>query len=464
MGLPPDVLAGIRIFRIPEGSTGLRLSRRAWKHLAPHLPAAIDRFIDDLIEHVPNLRASLTRDRQLYKDLVIRHTESLFNYPLSERQLVEAKERVTLEIMLGFDMRSRATISEAITEGLIAALRESRWVSKHAMLDMIELTTRLLGIDTVGGIALHYQAKAREAKTKALELGQAIQNFAQTIQAGRGLATSSISSLSQTASELTHLARHGAEQAETAAVAANDTASNVARMANATEELFASINDVRRQAMASVHMAQNAVGQSGETNGTILFLSEAVEKIGSFVGVISEIAASTNMLALNATIEASRAGDAGRGFAVVAGEVKSLARQTSQATQEISKQIAMIQDATHRSVEQIGMSTQAISGIAGIAEAVAHSVDQQAGATGSIAEGVNGAARNATTVADALRTIEDTVRRTRDASQAALDLSERLAESARASSAAMDTLFKAAAKHDGMRKMRPITTPVVKES
>jgi hypothetical protein len=94
---------------------------------------------------------------------------------------------------------------------------------------------------------------------------------------------------------------------------------------------------------------------------------------------------------------------------------------------------------------------RSINSIAGLTEAVASSVDQQAGVTGNIADGVNSAARTATTVAEALHAIETTLQSTREASQAALDLSERLAVNALNSSAAMDALFEAAEKNESMK-------------
>jgi methyl-accepting chemotaxis protein len=457
MALPPETVVGTVIFRLPEDAAGLRQKRRIWKYFAPYALQAIDGHIDRMIEHVPFLTESLAVHREPYRQLVLRVAEGLFTRPVDEQQMINGKDQVALEIKIGFDLRSRGTLNQAIIGGLIEGLKHSRWVSKRAALEMIDLASRILALDTATGVAFHYQAKARETQAKAAELREAIGQFSKTIQAGRGLATSSVTSLGATAGELTDLAHYGADQAETAAQAASDTALNVARVANSTEELFASINNIREQAASSARMADAAVAQTDETNRTILSLSEAVDKIGSVVGLISDIATSTNMLALNATIEASRAGEAGRGFAVVAAEVKSLAKQTSQATQEIGKQIAVIQQAARSAVEQIGTSSQAIAGIASIAVAVSHSVDQQAGATGSIAEGVNGAARNATTVAEALHVIEDTVCRTRDASQAALSLSEQLAESARNSGVAMDALFEAASKNDGMRVMKPLT-------
>jgi methyl-accepting chemotaxis protein len=72
-------------------------------------------------------------------------------------------------------------------------------------------------------------------------------------------------------------------------------------------------------------------------------LSERAHAISEIVSIISGIASQTNLLALNATIEAARAGDAGRGFAVVASEVKSLAAQTTEATEAVARTVADIE-------------------------------------------------------------------------------------------------------------------------
>jgi methyl-accepting chemotaxis protein len=462
MAVPPEFAAGFTIFRIPEDPVGLRQRQRIWKYLAPHLKDAIKHHIEDLRKGTPILEEALTVRRQAYEDLLFSHIERMFTLPFDEAWAQAAKDRVNLEIGLGFDIRIRGPVAQMMVSGINEGLRQSRWVSKRAALDMADLGMRIAAMDASIGISLHYQSRARDAKAETVKLGESINEFSGAIQDARSVTSSAVTSLRETAGKLAELAQSGADRAGMAAMAANETAANTGRMASATEELFSSISHIRQQATASSRMAYDAVAQASQTNETIASLSQAVDKIGSVVDLISDIATSTNMLALNATIEASRAGDAGRGFAVVAAEVKSLAQQTSQATQEIGKQIAMIQEAKRRSVEQIALSTQAITGIANLAEAVATSVEQQAGTTGSIAEGVNGAARTATTVAEALHVIENTVRLTRDASQAALDLSERLADSAANSGIAVDALFAAAAKHEAMQKMAKLTKATTK--
>lgn len=72
-------------------------------------------------------------------------------------------------------------------------------------------------------------------------------------------------------------------------------------------------------------------------------LNEQVRQIGSISSLVSDLANQTNMLALNAAVEAVRAGDHGKGFAVVAGEIRKLADQSKQSSENISHLVTDIQ-------------------------------------------------------------------------------------------------------------------------
>ena len=117
-------------------------------------------------------------------------------------------------------------------------------------------------------------------------------------------------------------------------------------------------------------------------------LMVAVQKIGSVVDIINNIARQINLLALNATIEAARAGDAGKGFAVVASEVKALANSTAKATEEIIQQIGGIQTATQESATAISGIGETIGEMDKISQSIAAAVEEQSAATQDISQNV----------------------------------------------------------------------------
>jgi methyl-accepting chemotaxis protein len=179
-------------------------------------------------------------------------------------------------------------------------------------------------------------------------------------------------------------------------------------------------------------VVRRAAELSKSSNGEIEALAGTAQKIGDVVGLIQAIAAQTNLLALNATIEAARAGEAGRGFAVVASEVKSLATQTAKATEEISQQIAAIQESTTRSVESVRTITTTMQEVDGFTTAIAAAVEEQGAATEEISRNVQMAARGTEDLTQNVAGVTGAIGETSRAAQDVLDVSGKLGSHANA--------------------------------
>ena len=138
------------------------------------------------------------------------------------------------------------------------------------------------------------------------------------------------------------------------------------------------------------HRVSDATVQATSSRESVLQLRESSDRIASFVTTINTIAEQTNLLALNASIEAARAGDSWKGFAVVAGEVKELANQSGNATEEISKTVHSILESTGATATDIEKVTAVVHQIAELQSAIATAVDQQRTVTGEIGRGIAG--------------------------------------------------------------------------
>ncbi|WP_315837718.1 PAS domain-containing methyl-accepting chemotaxis protein [Bradyrhizobium prioriisuperbiae] len=225
--------------------------------------------------------------------------------------------------------------------------------------------------------------------------------------------------------QITRAVTTASERVTSAVSTSTQASSNMQAVATGAEELAASVGEISRQASDALSISKQAVNQANETSAIVSGLAASAQKIGDVVKLINNIADQTNLLALNATIEAARAGEAGRGFAVVASEVKSLATQTSKATDEISGQIAEIQGTTTNAVDVIEAITQTISRVNEISSAIAASVEEQAAVTQSISANMQDAARgvvdinaNMNEIAAETRSVDGATRKVAEAARA----------------------------------------------
>lgn len=159
-----------------------------------------------------------------------------------------------------------------------------------------------------------------------------------------------------------------------------EIAENATKLAGVVADTKSDSDSVEHKMRETVEASQKGkrdmerVGRELENiQGSIRNLEEAVGKVGAASGeivaivqLIGNIAEETNLLSLNASIEAARAGEAGRGFAVVASEIGTLANNSTDSVEHISKLIGQVNALVADAVRQTGDSADDISRSSGL--------------------------------------------------------------------------------------------------
>jgi methyl-accepting chemotaxis protein len=218
---------------------------------------------------------------------------------------------------------------------------------------------------------------------------------ADQLAGGAEATTQQSSAVAAAAEQMTANMQHMAQSTE-------QVSTNVRTVTTSVEQMTLAISEVARSAEQAATVAEEAAQLAHTSNDKIGQLGRAASEIGSVLEIIQDIAEQTNLLALNATIEAARAGDAGKGFAVVATEVKQLARQTADATDDIRTRIEAIQQSSQEAIKAISEIGDVVGRVNGASRTIASAVEEQSVTTREIAQNVAQASASAETVASGI--------------------------------------------------------------
>lgn len=286
---------------------------------------------------------------------------------------------------------SGVLLSVFITRGITGAMRKG--VDFASLIATGDLTAELSidQSDEIGQLASALQNMLLRLKKIVEEVNEATNN----VSSGSTQLSSSAQEMSQGATE---------------------QAASVEEVSASMEEMSANIKQNADNALQTEKIANQSAVSAEEGGKAVSATLAAMKEIASKIGIIEEIARSTNMLALNASIEAARAGEYGKGFAVVAAEVGKLAERSQKEAGEISK----------LSVESVSVAEEAGKTIA----AMLPEIQRTAALVQEISASSNEQSSGAEQINAALLQLDKVVQQNASVSEESASMAEELASQA----------------------------------
>ena len=286
----------------------------------------------------------------------VHKTEIILKQLSSETKKMIVKE-IDRSYMLSFSLAAflialMILLAFYISNNIIKALEELEYRAKDLSEGDGDLTARLKisGHDEISQVSVHINGFIKKvqdtiilAKESGTENASVSEELARTsLEIGKKAETeaSIVTQVSEQGKELQAILSLAIQDAK---ITENDLDKAEKTLDNSKALIITLSEEIGVRSVAESELAEK-----------LNSLSSDAGEVKQVLEVIGDIADQTNLLALNAAIEAARAGEHGRGFAVVADEVRKLAERTQKSLTEINTTISVI-------VQAISDASQAIS-------------------------------------------------------------------------------------------------------
>jgi len=255
--------------------------------------------------------------------------------------------------------------------------------------------------DEVGTIADAYNNTLQSLRQIVVKLQETAAKVSKT-------STTSSTAIAELSGQAQHQYRallEAVQRVESMAEASTDVTQNAQQVTQAVKRATTTIQEGDAAMNRTVDAILSIRDTVAETGRKIRALSESSQKISKIVSLIGNFTTQTQLLALNAAIEATRAGEYGRGFTVVADEVRSLARQSADATTEIAALVEEIQAETQAVAQAMEVGIQQVVAGTNLVSDTRSNLSDIVDVTaqiGQLVEGINQAAASQTQQAQAV--------------------------------------------------------------